>query len=70
MHASIPESVSSDSLEDLFRQSVASRAEPFWPAWQMTRHLAGSGAPAYVFRYDDIPLITALGAYRKDDGIN
>lgn len=40
------------------------------PAWQTTRHYADRSGSAYLFRYDDIPLITALGAYRKDDGIN
>ncbi len=40
------------------------------PAWQTTRHIADPSETAYLFRYDDIPLVTALGAYRKDDGMN
>jgi gentisate 1,2-dioxygenase len=38
------------------------------PAWQTTRHVADGGGPAYLFRYDDRPLIAALGAYRSDAG--
>jgi gentisate 1,2-dioxygenase len=40
------------------------------PAWQTTRHVADDGEPAYLFRYDDRPLIAALGAYRSDEGAN
>jgi gentisate 1,2-dioxygenase len=40
------------------------------PAWHTTRHVADARGPAYLFRYDDRPLITALGAYRCDEGTN
>ena len=40
------------------------------PAWQTTRHVADDRRPAYLFRYDDRPLINALGAYRCDGGTN
>ncbi len=40
------------------------------PAWQTTRHVADDRQPAYLFRYDDRPLIDALGAYRCDGGTN
>lgn len=38
------------------------------PAWHLTRHVAASTGPAYLFRYDDRPLVDAVGAYRADHG--
>ena len=40
------------------------------PAWQTNRHVADAGGAAYLFRYDDRPLIGALGAYRREAGSN
>lgn len=61
MSVSIRAAALSDSLDDLFRQPVASHAEPFWPVVD---------EPAYLFRYDDRPLMAAPGAYRCDEGAN
>ncbi len=38
------------------------------PAWRLTHHVAGTAAPAYLFRYDDRPLVDAVGAYHADHG--
>jgi gentisate 1,2-dioxygenase len=40
------------------------------PAWHTVRHTATSYEPAYLFSFDDRPLLDALGAYRRDDGEN
>ena len=36
------------------------------PSWHTLEHHADTSAPAYLFRYDDRPMIEALGLYRKD----
>lgn len=38
------------------------------PAWHLARHVAGGSGTAYLFRYDDRPLVDAVGAYRADQG--
>jgi len=35
------------------------------PAWHALEHRADAAAPAYLFRYDDRPMIEALGLYRS-----
>jgi gentisate 1,2-dioxygenase len=36
------------------------------PAWHEYRHVNDHDAPAYLFRIDDRPLLTAIGAYRRE----
>jgi gentisate 1,2-dioxygenase len=38
------------------------------PAWQRVVHQNDAGTRAYLFRFDDRPLMQALAAYRCDDG--
>jgi gentisate 1,2-dioxygenase len=38
------------------------------PAWRTATIENTGSSRAYLFRFDDRPLITALGAYRRDDG--
>jgi gentisate 1,2-dioxygenase len=38
------------------------------PAWHTACHIAGQSGPAYLFRYDDRPLVEAVNAYRADHG--
>jgi gentisate 1,2-dioxygenase len=38
------------------------------PAWQKVVHENGGDATAYLFRFDDRPLMQALASYRSDDG--
>ena len=34
------------------------------PAWNRYQHFSGDGEAAYLFRFDDRPMLTALGFYR------
>lgn len=36
------------------------------PAWQEYQHFADSGAKVYLYRFDDKPMLKALGFYRVD----
>ncbi|KAK7531941.1 gentisate 1,2-dioxygenase [Phyllosticta citribraziliensis] len=36
------------------------------PAWREWRHVADAGATAYLFRFDDLPMLRALGWYRVE----
>jgi len=38
------------------------------PAWQKVVHENAGNATAYLFRFDDRPLMQALASYRSDDG--
>ncbi len=38
------------------------------PAWQTVTHTNDTAQRAYLFRFDDRPLMKALAAYRSDDG--
>ena len=40
------------------------------PAWQTVVHQNGGPGRAYLFRFDDRPLMTALGSYRTDNGVD
>jgi gentisate 1,2-dioxygenase len=37
------------------------------PAWQKYQHSAGSSDTVYLYRFDDKPMIEALGFYRMED---
>lgn len=36
------------------------------PAWYRYQHFADSGKPAYLYRFDDKPMLKALGFYRVE----
>jgi gentisate 1,2-dioxygenase len=36
------------------------------PAWTERAHRADEGGPAYLFAVNDLPVIKALGMYRKE----
>jgi gentisate 1,2-dioxygenase len=36
------------------------------PSWHRLEHRATGATPSYLFRYDDRPMIAALGLYRTE----
>ena len=36
------------------------------PAWHRLQHFADAGAPVYLYRFDDKPMLNALGFYRVE----
>lgn len=37
------------------------------PSWHRYQHFASSGETVYLYRFDDKPMIKALGFYRTDE---
>lgn len=37
------------------------------PSWYRYQHSAGSGQTVYLYRFDDKPMIEALGFYRTEN---
>ena len=37
------------------------------PAWHKYRHAAAHGETVYLYRFDDKPMLDALGFYRTED---
>jgi gentisate 1,2-dioxygenase len=37
------------------------------PAWHKYQHFASSGETVYLYRFDDKPMLDALGLYRTDE---
>ena len=37
------------------------------PSWYKYQHFADDGEPVYLYRFDDKPMIDALGFYRSEE---
>lgn len=37
------------------------------PSWHRYQHFANAGEAVYLYRFDDKPMIEALGFYRSED---